>query len=252
MRAYKDQAQEFDKNPRIEVPSVEDDAKKEMMARERRRPAVTAGNHLRRRRAWEESPERTRRWAWRAVIVLCTVLAIAVIVAGAVVFSVFLLYKPRMPALVVSGARLRDLQYGQDGAIAYLQASITILAENNNSKADASFSSVDLALGFHGADVALLRADPFVVARRSALPLRYNVQSAGLALDPAGMQAMDEALRAGVVPLDLFGKARTRWKVGVFVNLKFWTRINCRLRFFFPGNGTVMATDSQKCLSRSP
>jgi hypothetical protein len=104
MRAYKDQAQEFDKNPRIEVPSVEDDAKKEMMARERRRPAVTAGNHLRRRRAWEEmmarertavtagnhlrrqrareeSPEGTRRWAWRAVIVLSTVLAIAVIVA---------------------------------------------------------------------------------------------------------------------------------------------------------------------------
>jgi hypothetical protein len=103
MRAYKDQAQEFDKNPIIEVPSVEDDAKKEeMMARERtavtagnhlrrqrareemmarERTAVTAGNHLRRQRAREESPEGTRRWAWRAVIVLSTVLAIAVIVA---------------------------------------------------------------------------------------------------------------------------------------------------------------------------
>jgi hypothetical protein len=103
MRAYKDQAQEFDKNPIIEVPSVEDDAKKEeMMSRERtavtagnhlrrqrareemmarERTAVTAGNHLRRQRAREESPEGTRRWAWRAVIVLSTVLAIAVIVA---------------------------------------------------------------------------------------------------------------------------------------------------------------------------
>ncbi|TVU18280.1 hypothetical protein EJB05_34369, partial [Eragrostis curvula] len=70
-------------------------------------------------------------------------------------------------------------------------------------------------------------------------------------LDAAGMQAMDEALKAGVVPLDLVGKARTRWKVGVFVKVKFWTRISCRLRFFVPGNGTVMPDDRQRCGSKS-
>jgi hypothetical protein len=128
--------------------------------------------------------------------------------------------------------------------------SITILAENNNSKADAAFSRVDLALGFHGSDVALLRADPFMVARESSLPLRYNVVSGDRTLDPAGMQSMDESLRAGVVPLDLLGKARTRWKVGVFVKIRYWTRISCHLRFFFPGNGTVMPTDRDRCRSR--
>ncbi|CAD6256531.1 unnamed protein product [Miscanthus lutarioriparius] len=158
--------------------------------------------------------------------------------------------RPSMPYLAVSDAHLERLEYGQDGAIDYLQASITVMAVNNNSKTDASFSSMDLVLGFHGADVALLRAQPFVVPRESSLPLPYRVVSAGRALDAAGMQAMDEALKAGVVPFDLFGKARTRWKVGVFANLRFWMRISCRLRFFFPGNGTVMPTDRDKCRSR--
>ncbi|CAN6372764.1 unnamed protein product [Urochloa humidicola] len=190
-------------------------------------------------------------WAW-AMVLLCTALAIGVILAGVTVFAVYLLYRPRMPYLAVSDARLELLQYGQDGSIDSLQVSITVVAVNNNSKAGASFSNVDLALEFHGNDVALLQAAPFVVARESSLPLRYNVLSAGRQLDPAGMQSMDESLKAGVVPLDLIGKARTRWKVGVFVRLRFWTRISCRLRFFFPGNGTVMPTDRAKCRSRSP
>ena len=111
-------------------------------------------------------------------MILCTVLAIAVIVAGAAVFAVYTLFKPKMPYLAVSDARLGLLQYDQGGTIQSLQMSITIRAENNNSRADATFSRVDLALGFHGVDVALLRAEPFVVARGSSLPLRYNVVSA--------------------------------------------------------------------------
>ncbi|CAD6260957.1 unnamed protein product [Miscanthus lutarioriparius] len=188
-------------------------------------------------------------WAW-ATVILCTVLAIAVILAGAAVFAVYTLFKPKMPYLAVSDARLGLLQYDQGGTIQSLQMSITIRAENNNSRADATFSRVDLALGFHGVDVALLRAEPFVVARESSLPLRYNVVSVGRTLDAEGMQAMDAALKASVVPFDLLGKARTRWKVGVFVRLRYWTRIWCRLRLFFPGNGTVVPTDRDRCRSR--
>ncbi|TVU18277.1 hypothetical protein EJB05_34366, partial [Eragrostis curvula] len=247
MDKYAEQAIEFDKNPGMPPPSVEEEVVE--MVRWRKPPGAMGPS-----RTPPRIPEHrsSAGWAWRALIILCTALAIALIVAGAAVFAVYLLYQPKTPYLVVSDARLVQLQYGQDGAIQYLQASVTILAENSNSKASASFSSVDLALAFHDADVALLRADPFVVAPKSSLPLRYNVVSAGTALDAAGKQAMDEALKAGVVPLDLVGKARTRWKVGVFVKVKFWTRISCRLRFFFPGNGTVMPDDRQRCRSKSP
>ncbi|XP_062183177.1 E3 ubiquitin-protein ligase WAV3-like [Phragmites australis] len=252
MLKYTEQADKFDKDPNKPPPSVDDDVKEEAKMVMESAPVADQPREPRTPRIWGVSRERrSSGWAW-AMVILCTVLAIGVIVAGAAVFAVYILFKPKMPYLVVSDAQLRLLQYDQEGTIQSLQMSITILAENNNSKADASFFRVDLALGFHGADVALLRAEPFVVARENSLPLQYNVVSAGRALDPDGMQAMDESLKAGVVPFDLFGKARTRWKVGVFVKLRFWTRISCRLRFFFPGNGTVMPTDRDRCRSRSP
>ncbi|CAL4982218.1 unnamed protein product [Urochloa decumbens] len=246
---FVEQAEKFDKNPNEPPPSVEDDVKEEeaevaatMPVSEQRREPRLLG------RPWEL---RSSEWCVWAMVVLCTVLAIGVIIAGVAVFAVYIFFKPKMPYLVVSDARLVLLQYDQGGTIQSLQMSITIRAENNNSKADATFSSVDLALGFHGTDVVLLRSEPFTVPRESSLPLPYNVAVApGPALDTAGMQAMDESLKAGVVPFDLFGKARTRWKVGVFVKIRYWTRISCRLRFFFPGNGTVMPTDRDRCRSK--
>lgn len=199
----------------------------------------------------EDDEHKSSWWVW-ALVILCTLVAIGVIVAGATVFAVYLLYKPKMPYMVVTGAQLGRLVYGQDGVIHDLQVSINILARNTNSRADASFSRVNIAVGFHGADLARLQARPFRVARESETPLPYDVVSKGAGLDPAGMRSMDEALKRHVVPLDLFGKARTRWKMGIFLNLQFWTRISCRLHFNFPGNGTALPIDRDSCRSRSP
>ncbi|KAL6603506.1 hypothetical protein ACP70R_043867 [Stipagrostis hirtigluma subsp. patula] len=211
-------------------------------------PAAAAPRTRRGAQVPQEDRRRSSGVVW-AMVILCTVLAIGVIVTGATVFAVYLVYKPKMPYLLVSDARLVALEYDQAGTIDNLVLSLTILAENTNSKADASFSRVDLAVGFHGAEVAVLRARPFAVARRSSVPLRYQVVSAGRPLSPDGMRYMDGALKAAVVPLDLFGKARTTWKVGIFASLRFWTRISCRFLFFYPGNGTAMPID---CRSRSP
>ncbi|CAM0146230.1 unnamed protein product [Urochloa decumbens] len=249
MRRNMEQANRYEQDPNEPPPSVDDDVKEEeaevaatMPVSEQRREPRLLG------RPWEL---RSSEWCVWAMVVLCTILAIGVIIAGVAVFAVYIFFKPKMPYLVVSDAQLVQLQYDQGGTIQSLQMSITIRAENNNSKADATFSSVDLALGFHGADVVLLRSEPFTLPRESSLPLPYNVAVApGPALDQAGMQIMDESLKAGVVPFELFGKARTRWKVGVFVKIRYWTRISCHLRFFFPGNGTVMPSDRDRCRSK--
>ncbi|XP_066369162.1 uncharacterized protein [Miscanthus floridulus] len=196
----------------------------------------------------QEERRRSSGLVW-ALVILCTVLAIGVIVTGATVFAVYLHYKPKTPYLLVSDARLERLVYDQSGTIRDLQLALTVLAENSNSKTDATFSRVNLAVGFRGAEVALLRAGTFAVPRRSFLPLRYQVVSVGRQLSPQGMEAMAGALRESVVPLDLFGKARTTWKVGIFASLQFWTRISCRFLFNYPGNGTAMPID---CRSKSP
>ncbi|CAD6256533.1 unnamed protein product [Miscanthus lutarioriparius] len=213
MDRYMEQASKFEEDPDKPPPSVDDDVQAEAEMVKRTWVPQRSPEQRGTSRIWAGSRERSSSgWAW-ATVLACTALAVGVILAGVAVFAVYLLYRPSMPYLAVSDAHLERLEYGQDGAIDYLQASITVMAVNNNSKTDASFSSMDLVLGFHGADVALLRAQPFVVPRESSLPLPYRVVSAGRALDAAGMQAMDEALKAGVVPFDLFGKARTRWKV---------------------------------------
>lgn len=262
--ASREQGKFFKKNRNMEVPPVEDDFKKVKQQRPVRDeqgqgmgmdtpPAVAT-------EAWTCSwwpgdleSHQDSRWAW-AMVMMCMVLAIGVTVIGGVLFAVYLFYARKMPSLAVSDAQLGVLQYAvQGGTIQHLQMSITILAKNDKSEADASFSPVDLALEFHGAVVAVLRTPaPFVVAPGSSLPLHYNVVSAERTLDQAGMRAMFESLNAGVVPLQLHGKVRTRWKVGIFLKTKYWTRISCRLRFFYPGNGTVMPTDRHRCRSRSP
>ncbi|CAM0908535.1 unnamed protein product [Alopecurus aequalis] len=254
------QAGDHEKDPsKVPPPASQDVEQAKIVRRDqqgiKRRPAVVKTSSRGWRTwwgEWESHHERSR-WAW-AMVILCTVLAVAVIVIGVALLAVYLLNMPKMPYLVVSDAQLGALQYAQqDGTIQYLQLPITILAENNKSKADATFSHVNLALQFHGADVAFLRTPaPVVVAPENSLPLHYNVASAGRTLDSAGMRSMDESLSAGLVPFDLRGKARVRWKVGIFLKVHFWTRISCRLHFFFPGNSTVMATDLHRCRSRSP
>ncbi|KAM0847951.1 hypothetical protein ACQ4PT_054712 [Festuca glaucescens] len=253
------QAGDHEKDPTKVPPPASQDVEQAKIVRDQqgiKRPPPPAVVEMRTWRTWcghWESRHESSRRAW-AMVILCTLLAVGVLVTGVALFAVYLVYKPKMPYLVVSDAQLGALQYAQqDGTIQYLQLPIAILAENKNSKAGVTFSRVDFALQFHGVDVALLRTPaPFLVAPESSLPLQYNVVSAGRTLDSAGMRSMDESLSAGVVSFDLHGKARTRWKVGIFLKVHFWTRISCRLHFFFPGNGTVMPADVRRCRSRSP
>jgi len=90
----------------------------------------------------QQEQRRSSGLVW-ALVILCTVLAIGVIVTGATVFAVYLLYKPKTPYLLVSDARLETLVYDQSGTIRDLQLALTVLAENSNSKTDAIFSAIN-------------------------------------------------------------------------------------------------------------
>ncbi|KAE8796149.1 hypothetical protein D1007_28856 [Hordeum vulgare] len=218
------------------------------------RPAGAAGHYRHGRgrpRYPDDDRQRSSPWVWMAVI-LCTLLVIGVIVVGAAVFAVYLIYKPHMPYMVVTNAYLQQLDYSPaDGVIRDIQVSAQVLARNTNSKVNASFSSFNIDVKFHGTTLLQLRAETFSVARESAVTLPYSGSSRGAKLDLAGMRAMEEALRSRVVPITLSGKARTRWRMGIFLKVGFWTRLNCPLTFNFPP-GAVMPIDHDSCRSRSP
>ncbi|XP_026390550.1 uncharacterized protein LOC113286046 [Papaver somniferum] len=85
-------------------------------------------------------PERrTRLWVWCAATI-CMIIAIAVIITGVVVFAGYMIMKPRIPSMSVNYAFLDRLSYDQSGQVT-IQISLNIKAENENMKADASFSN---------------------------------------------------------------------------------------------------------------
>ncbi|XP_008777937.1 uncharacterized protein LOC103697787 [Phoenix dactylifera] len=173
----------------------------------------------------------------KGAAVICAILAILVIIGGIVVSAIYTNYHPKMPYIKVADAHLNTLDYDQSGLLD-TEMALTILAENDNIKAHASFSDASFNIRFHGIKIAELRTAPFDVPKNSSFPIYYLVPSSSIPLDQMGMEAMDMALKQGIVPFSLDGQARTRWKV-IFLSARFWTHLSCELRFFWP-NGTVV------------
>ncbi|KAH7692926.1 hypothetical protein IHE45_01G098000 [Dioscorea alata] len=146
-------------------------------------------------RSIHRNRQRTSPLAWMVAIV-CAILAIAVIITGIVISTIYVIYRPKMPRLKVAYAHLNKLDYDQSGLLD-TEIMITIVAENNNTKANASFSETRFILRFHGIKIAELRADPFDVPKNSSFPLNYDVASSPIPLDQGAMEAMDNALKAG-------------------------------------------------------
>ncbi|XP_006659864.2 uncharacterized protein LOC102704636 [Oryza brachyantha] len=208
------------------------------------RPQTQLHHHPRGRRA-----HRSGALEWAAAVVF-TVLAVVVLVAAVSVLVVVLLLQPRAPYLAIRSARLDDLVYDQQGTLE-AALSLGVDAENGNARSEAAFTALELRVSFHRVVIAILRADPFAVPRKGSLPLGYVVRSSGIPLDSSGMAAMETALADGVVPFSVAGQASTRWKVGGLIPFKYWTRLRCDLRFFWPNGTAVDLSCSSKPKSKS-
>uniref|UniRef100_A0A1D1YIQ5 3-isopropylmalate dehydrogenase n=1 Tax=Anthurium amnicola TaxID=1678845 RepID=A0A1D1YIQ5_9ARAE len=188
---------------------------------------------------------RSKLLVWFAVIV-CMILVVAIIITGIVVLGVYLAYRPKMPYIRVRDTHLDDLLYDQFGRLD-VRMTINIEAVNDNTKADATFSDIAFDLQFARIPIARLRAEPFEVSKNNTFLLPYSVESSPVPLGAEAMEKMDKALKQGTVAFDLGGQAKTRWRVGVFVSIRFWTHLDCTLQYF-----TVNHTSTDlDCTSRS-
>lgn len=188
---------------------------------------------------------RTNPVIWFAAIV-CAALAIVVVITGVVVLSIYLAYRPKMPYIRVRETHLDGLSFDSSGQLGVV---VTIIMEavNDNTKAEAGISDIGFTLQFAQVPIASLQADPFEVSKNSTSPLIYVVKSSAVPLDPPRMDKMDKALKQGKVEFRLSGQTRTRWRVGVFLSVRFWTHLDCPLQYFYP-NGSSIDLD---CTSKS-
>jgi len=154
------------------------------------------------------------------------------IITCVTIFVVYKIHKPTICYIEVAYAHLGKLDYDQSGLL-NTQMTLTILADNDNAKANAIFYDARFVLHFQGIQLAELRADPFNVPRNSSFPLNYVVLSLLIPLDKEAMNVMGATLKMDRVPFRLAGHARTRWRVDTFLSVKFWTHLSCKLVIFY-------------------
>ncbi|KAG5060835.1 hypothetical protein AAZX31_01G139800 [Glycine max] len=183
---------------------------------------------------------------WLAAI-LCTIIAIGVVIAGIVVFVGYMVIHPRIPVISITNAHL-DLLSNDYTGLLQTQLTIIVVAQNGNAKAHATFSDIRFNLSYQGQGIAVMLAPPFDVAKNSSKPLNYVVRSASIPLTPEQMEEVDESWKRDVIGFDLKGSARTRWRVGPLGSVKFWCNLECQLRFR-PSNGSYI--HHSRCTSES-
>ncbi|CAA3004408.1 NDR1 HIN1 12 [Olea europaea subsp. europaea] len=186
----------------------------------------------------------TSPFVW-CVAIICTILTVAVIIAGLVVFIGYLVIRPKVPQISVSTAQLNTI-YFDETSLLTVQVTIVMKAENDNAKAHASFYNTRFAFSFHGVKMAYLVAEPFDIRKNSSKEFNYVVQSSSIPLEPEYAEIMNWSLRRNVITFELKGNARTRWRVGLLGSIKFWLNLNCQLHL--PLNRTAI---HPHCSSRS-
>ncbi|KAL2489829.1 hypothetical protein Fot_43130 [Forsythia ovata] len=187
---------------------------------------------------------RTSPIIWLGAII-CAILAVAVFIAGLVVFVGYLVIRPKVPQISVTTAKL-DTIYFDETSLLTVQVTIVIKAENDNAKAHASFYGTNFALSFHGVKMAYLVAEPFDISKNSSKEFNYVVQSSPIPLEPEYAEIVNRSLRENVITFELKGNTKTRWRVGLLGSIKFWLHLNCQLHL--PVNRTQIFPH---CSSRS-
>ncbi|KAG0449928.1 hypothetical protein HPP92_027035 [Vanilla planifolia] len=169
--------------------------------------------------------DRTNPVIW-ALAIVCTGLVVAVILTGIAVFVIYLVYQPKAPSLRVASSHLYRLEYDQTGLFA-VELALTLVAENPNARAHATFSdfAASMRLDKGGVELAELRADELGVEKNGSATLDYVVRTEGVPLDEAGRGAVDGMLKEGVVGFELVGEAKARWRVGVFASVRLLTHL---------------------------
>ncbi|KAK1408092.1 hypothetical protein QVD17_39725 [Tagetes erecta] len=188
---------------------------------------------------------RTNPFVWCFAIV-CSFIATTVIIAGIVIFSGYLIVRPKMPLLSVRASRLDHIYYDRTGVLA-LKLTIVIRAENHNQKAHASFYDTSLLLSYHGVNIARLVANPFDVRRNETVDMNYVVESSPIPLKREEEYLTEQSLRKSKLMLFVLkGSSRTMWRVGPLGSVKFALHMYCELTL--PVNGSV---SRQHCSTRS-
>ncbi|GMJ05985.1 hypothetical protein like AT5G45320 [Hibiscus trionum] len=163
--------------------------------------------------------------------VICTIITLAIIIAGIVTFIGYLVIHPRVPYVSVVYAHLDRMEIDRYEGALRLQVIVVIRAINGNHMARAVFSHSNYTLSLDGKDIAQLVAPYFEVGKSSSVDFNYVAQSSPTPLDPEQAGDVEAGLQKDLITFNLKGGARVRWRVGRLGSFGFLCRLDCRLQF---------------------
>ncbi|WCJ28993.1 hypothetical protein M5689_010659 [Euphorbia peplus] len=190
-------------------------------------------------------PEKTH-FLWWCAAVICSLLTLAVIIAGIVIFVGYLVIHPRIPIITVVNAHLNRFQYDMGGVLV-TQVSVDVKSENDNTRAHAHFSKLNLTLIFDGMEIAILAAGPYDVRKNSSVVFNFLATAGPMTLNEEQQRGVDVAINEDLIRFDLKGDAKARWRVGPLGSFGFECNLDCVLKFH-RSNGSYVP---RRCTSKA-
>jgi hypothetical protein len=191
-------------------------------------------------------PARTNIFIWCTALI-CSVVVIAIILAGLAVLICYLLFHPKLPTLNITEAILNRIVLDPSTRLLNAEMVALLRFNNPNDRVDVRYEYINFKLFFRNDMIATQVLEPFA-QRRGDWSLRaIDMVSNHAELTPLSAEIMVSQALNNTISYELFGTLRTVAKLGGIASIPYWLYVDCQLEFSTPPNGIFRY---HKCTSR--
>lgn len=181
------------------------------------------------------------------IALMCSLIAVAIILSGLAVLTVYLLFHPKLPKLDVTKASLNRVIL-DPATFLYNSEMVALITVNNpNGRVDMRYEYINFKLFFRSDMVATQVLPPFAQRRGNSTDLKViTMVSNDAEITPLSAQVMEIQAKNNSIEYKLVGNLRTVARLGATAQIPYWLNVNCQLHFTTPPNGVL---HDHKCSS---
>lgn len=192
------------------------------------------------------APRKTNPCIW-CIALMCSLIAIAIILSGLAVLTAYLLFHPKLPKLDITKASLNRVTLDPTTFLYNSEMVALITVTNPNGRVDIRYEYINFKLFFRSDMVATQVLPPFAQRRGNSTDLKViTMVSNDAEITPLSAQVMEIQAKNNSIEYKLVGNLRTVARLGATAQIPYWLNVNCQLHFTTPPNGVL---HDHKCSS---
>ncbi|KAK2969123.1 hypothetical protein RJ640_017238 [Escallonia rubra] len=153
------------------------------------------------------------------------VLIASVIIAGTVVFIVWLVVRPRIPQFRVDSVALSN--FNSSSSLLTGNWDVRLTVRNPNSKANLAYDDINALMYYRRASLAETMIPPFAQGTKNVTAVRATFAAAGTYVDRWVLDGINADRASGKVDYTLMIMARVRFKAGAWRARRRLLRVVC-------------------------